>query len=513
MDTVVAETTAGRLRGSVVDGVSVFRGVRYGESTAGGNRFMPPRPPVPWAGVRDAFEWGASAPQLPVPHNTDPFYAWYSAIRPASEDCLFLNVFAPAIDTGRRPVMVWVHGGGWRDFAGTAPGFDGTALARAEEVVVVTVNHRLSVFGFLPLDDPDPRFADAGNAGLLDLVAALAWVRDNIAAFGGDPTNVTLFGESGGASKAAAILALPAAQRLFHKVIVQSSAGGMRLATPADRATLASGLARAFGVERLDAATLQSIPMDLLLAAAKAVPGAFRAGIDGRHFHHHPYVDTAPLTARGVPMLAGCTATEATYYLRGDPANFTLDRAAVRRRLARFLEIDEPHVDRILAGYADTYPGVSAARLLVHVATDFMFRRNTGAIASIQAAAGAAPVFTYLFDWATPIEGGHLGSPHTCEVPFVFGTTEAAAAMVGQGEDLRPMTARMMSTWAAFARTGDPNNPTVPDWRPTTADAPRTMVLGLESQFSAEPGGAALAALSDLPHFGYDHVIDRILRD
>src|SRR6516165_6182733 len=207
----VVETANGKVRGFTDNGVRVFRGVRYADTTAGDNRFLPPQPPKKWADIQDALIWGASAPQLPVPENTDAFYSWYSAIQPISEDCLFLNVFTPGTDDTGRPVMVWIHGGGWREFSGTAPGFDGTNLARAQDVVVVTVNHRLNLFGYLQLEGSDERFLDAGNAGLLDLVMALSWVRHNIVAFGGDPDNVTIFGESGGASKIAAILAMRAA--------------------------------------------------------------------------------------------------------------------------------------------------------------------------------------------------------------------------------------------------------------------------------------------------------------
>ena len=195
------------------------------------------------------MSWGASAPQSPAPENEDPFFSWYSAIQPISEDCLFLNVFTPGLGAGARPVMVWIHGGGWREFSGTAPGFDGSALARAQDVVVVTVNHRLGVFGYLQIEG-DERFAGAGNAGLLDLVEAVRWVRDNAEAFGGDPGNVTVFGESGGASKIAALLAMRAASGLFHKAIVQSSAGGLRLASPEEAGRQASRLARALGWER-----------------------------------------------------------------------------------------------------------------------------------------------------------------------------------------------------------------------------------------------------------------------
>ena len=182
----VVETANGKIRGAVDRGVHVFRGLRYANTTGGANRFLAPQPVPKWAGVRDALTWGESAPQLPVPEHTDPFYAWYAGIQQVGEDCLSLNLFTPGIGDARRPVMFWIHGGGWREFSATAPGFNGVNLARLQDVVVVSVNHRLSAFGFLRLQGSDDRFADAGNAGLLDLVMALRWVRDNITAFGGD---------------------------------------------------------------------------------------------------------------------------------------------------------------------------------------------------------------------------------------------------------------------------------------------------------------------------------------
>jgi para-nitrobenzyl esterase len=297
-----------------LDNGVVFKGVRYADATGRDNRFMPPRAPEKWAGVRDAVAWGASAPQLPVSESLDPFYARYSAIQPTSEDCLFLNVFTPGVGEGARPVMVWIHGGGWREFAGTAPGFDGTNLARAQDVVVVTVNLRLSAFGYLELQGSDERFADSGNAGLLDLVMALAWVRENASAFGGDPGNVTIFGESGGASKIAAILAMPAAKGLFHKAILQSSAGGMRLASREDAAShaMALALAKVLGWDWLDGNKLQKLSMETILAALRTATGPFRGMIDGRNFNADPYHLTAPMISADVPVMAGCTNTEST---------------------------------------------------------------------------------------------------------------------------------------------------------------------------------------------------------
>ena len=341
----VVETSNGKLRGALDNSVYVFKGVRYGETTAGANRFLPPQPVKKWAGIRDALNWSGSAPQYAVPEHTDPFYSWYAAIEPLSEDCLSLNIFTPALDRGKRPVMFWIHGGGWREFSGTAPGFHGINLARAQDVVVITINHRLSSFGFLQLEGSDARFADSGNAGLLDIVAALTWVRENAAAFGGDPDNVTIFGESGGASKIAAMLSMRAASGLFHKAVLQSSGGGMRLANSEEAAAPAAGLARALGLARLDGAELQKLPMEHLLAAMKKAGGSYRGMIDGRSFDGDPFYPEAPALSANIPIMLGYTNTETTYHFRFRPG-LRISRISGREAAAGTLSRDRKRARR-----------------------------------------------------------------------------------------------------------------------------------------------------------------------
>lgn len=512
MSPIIA-TTSGKVRGSATRGIHVFRGLRYGDTTGGANRFRPPQAVPAWTGVLDATANGPAAPQLARPENTDPFFSWYSAIEPLGEDCLRLNVFTPAPDGRRRPVLFWIHGGGWREYSGAAPGFDGTELARAEDVVVVSINHRLGVFGFLKLAGDDPAFADAGNAGILDILAALRWVGDNIAGFGGDPGNITLFGESGGGSKIAALLSAPAAKGLFHKAVIESSGGGMRLAPPDEADKVARALADALGLDRLDPARMQGLPMQTILEATRKVTGNFRGSIDGRTFHRHPFADSAPETAAEVPLMIGCTRTEATYYMRGGDRNFTLELPDVERRLTRFFEC-EPAVTRtILEAYRATYPDESPSNILFLAASDFIFKRTNYGIAALQAATATAPVWAYHFEWASPIEGGRMGSCHTMETPFIFGTTEAAKGCVGDGPDLPQMTRMMMATWAAFARTGDPNNATLPRWPRYDGKDRWTMVLDVAPKAVQDPGGAARDALGVLPAFGYGHAIPTIMQD
>jgi len=498
----VAETTHGKVRGVTDDRVHVFKGVRYGDTTEGANRFMPPQPPRKWAGVADAKAWGASAPQ--VVGKPDPFNAWYTATQPVSEDCLFLNVFTPGLrDNGRRPVMVWLHGGAWTNCAGTAPGFDGTNLARDGDVVVVTVNHRLNVFGYVQLDDQDDRFADAGNTGVQDMIAALHWVRDNAAQFGGDPGNVTIFGQSGGAAKVVALMGTSKAHGLFHKAIVQSCSGGRQIDGQQEAAAQAHDLAAALGLSRLTGDALRKVSMNDLIKATKGIADPFRPVIDGRTFKSDPFYPDAPGISSHIPLLIGNANTEMTYYLQVDPGNFSLAMADVKRRMGHFLKLDDASVDHLIDVYRTSYPAYTPSELLTTMSTDYVFKRNTLKVASLQARHAAAPVYAYVFARETPIRGGVIHAPHTEEVPFIFGTTEAAAAMLGAGSDIAPVTRMMTATWTAFARHGNPNNRALPQWAHYKDPDRQTMVLQRESRLEKDPGGQARAALDTLPYYEY----------
>jgi len=501
----VVETQAGKLRGTNVAGVDVFKGVRYADTTAGANRFMRPQPVPPWTGVKDANAFGASAPQ--TTEALSALTGWYGQLQPQSEDCLFLNVFAPASNraTAKRPVMVWLHGGSWSNCAGTAPGFDGTQLARGGDVVVVTVNHRLNVFGYLYLGDRDARFADAGNAGLFDVVASLRWVRDNIAAFGGDPGNVTLFGQSGGAAKVAAMMDFPAAQGLFHKAVIESCSGGIHLASRDEAARQAHELGARLAIDELDPARLQTVPVNQLIAAMKPMRDPFRPVVDGRGFTRHPFDPGAPAQAANMPLLIGNAANEMTLYMAADPRNFSLDLAEVTRRTGLLLKQDPASAARIVDAYRATLPGAGPSDVLAALSTDYVFRRNTTRIAALQSA--QAPVYDYVFDWKTPVLDGHLHSPHTVEVPFVFGTMDAAQGLVGDSAQLAGLSRDVMGAWAAFARTGNPNSGALPTWTRYDTTHRATMMLDLQSHVESDPGGVARRALDGLPP--YEYSVDR----
>jgi para-nitrobenzyl esterase len=500
-DDPVVETACGKVRGTREPGALMFRGIRYGESTASG-RFLPPVPAKPWPGILDAVVAGNSAPQ--IPGAAYPIAAWYTKIEPISEDCLFLNVFTPSgTQATKKPVMVWLHGGAWMNCAGSAPGFDGTNLARDGDVVVVTINHRINIFGHIKLASRDERFADSGNTGVLDMVLALKWVRDNIAAFGGDPGNVTIFGQSGGAAKVATLMAFPPARGLFHKAIMQSFSGGAHMRTQEEAARMAHAVAVAAGLDRADAEALQVLPMDKLIATMKVMTDAVYPIIDDRNFLHHPYDHVMAEGAADVPLLIGNAATEATWFMGGDMKNFELQDADARNRIGRYLAIDPAETSRVMEAYQSTLKDPTPADLLIAIISDFQFRKNTMNFAGMRAEHGGAPVYYYVFDWRTPVYGGLLRTPHTLEVPFVFGSTQAAEASVGHGPEVPKLTQTLQSIWTGFARNGSPRTTAGTEW-PTYQDQTRpAMMINIECTVEQDPGGLARRAIAKLPAYEY----------
>ncbi|MCC7043896.1 MAG: carboxylesterase/lipase family protein [Acidobacteria bacterium] len=495
----VVETTHGRVRGLARDGVHVFKGIPYAASTAGRNRFLPPQQVQPWPGIRDATVYGDAAPQSPAPGG--PTTAWYYAHDARGEDCLSLNIFAPAARAATpRPVMVWLHGGAWAFGCGSAPGFEGVNLARLGDVVLVTINHRLGVLGYLSLDDRDERFADSGNAGMLDVVASLRWVRDNIAVFGGNPANVTIFGQSGGGAKISSLMAMPSASGLFHKAIAQSCSGSLHGLRPVDASRMSGELAQRLELPTATGEALQSLPLDRLLAAAR---GGFRPVVDGRALPRHPFDPDAPAISAAIPYMVGNTETETTSGAAGDRNNFVLAADEVRLRVARTLRTEDAETRRILDGYQTAYPTYTPSELMMTISTDYQYIRNTVRQARLQAAAGTAPVHAYVFSWRTPVMEGLLKSPHMGELPFIFGTTEAAIGRVGQSPDHAPLTQMMIATWSSFARTGSPGNPLLPEWPRYDGHTRLTMKLDVTSTIERDPGGRARDLLDALPFHEY----------
>ncbi|MBX3619655.1 MAG: carboxylesterase/lipase family protein [Rhizobacter sp.] len=504
----IVDTTLGRVRGRYHDsGGLVFRGVPYAAGTGGAHRFLPPQPAVPWGGIREAGHFGASCPQVVSPRTR--IFQWLASDAPLGEDCLVLNVYTPATDAAKRPVMVWLHGGAFAIGSGSSHVYDGGPLGAHEDVVVVTVNHRLNLFGYLcPLEGSEPRFADAGNAGMLDLVAALQWVRDNIERFGGDPGCVTIFGQSGGGAKVAILMAMKEAQGLFHRAIVQSSSSGFRVQERAECEDATRRLFRELDLREGDFAALQAQPAERLLAAMPAVVAAmggqdaFRPVIDGRTLRRHPFDPSAPDLSAHVPLMVGHTRTEATFFLAADPTHFTLTDDEAQRRAQRFLRVDAATAESVVQVYRAQHPGATPSEWFAYLTSDYLYRLNNLFGAEQRARlAGSAPVYVYEFGWASPALGGKLISPHTAEIPFVFGQVEMASAFTGHGPELVPLMQQTMRAWASFARTGHPGHEGLPAWPPFTPEARWTMVFDQRCELVNDPRSAEREAMGRVPAF------------
>jgi para-nitrobenzyl esterase len=497
----VAQTTAGKVRGSLDEGVYVFKGVPYGASTAGTNRFMPPRPPLPWKGERATLDYGASTPQTDPNARRAP--AASSALigdlsdRPESEDCLVLNVWTRGLaDGGKRPVMFWIHGGGFQSGSGSSPGYDGTNLCKRGDVVVVTINHRLNVLGFAFLGElGGEEFAASGNVGMLDIVQALEWVRDNIVKFGGDPQRVMIFGESGGGRKVGTLLAMPSAKGLFQAAVIQS--GPTIRVVPREDATFAArAVLTELQIPEREVRKLQQVPLDKLmpayLAASRkhgfnhAITG-FAPVVDGKVLPQHPFHPSASAVMPEVPLIIGTNRTEMTLQLSGDAAAFQLDAAGMQARARQLLGTQ---ADDIIEVYRDAVPTATPSELYFLMASDYRYCAPIMKIAERRAALGAAPVHCYYFCWETPVQQGRLKSPHALEIAFVFDNTERSARFTGGGARPAALAGQMSEAWIAFARSGKPVASKLPTWTPYTAQQRATLVFSDESSLMEDPLGA-----------------------
>ncbi|HSW16679.1 MAG TPA: carboxylesterase family protein [Ramlibacter sp.] len=481
----IVETASGKVRGATAAGVYTFKGIPYAADTSGPNRFMAPRDVAAWSGVRDALRLGDRSPQGPDGWPKLPALSWLGGdSSPMSENCCALNVYTPNLDAGaNRPVMVYLHGGSYTTGSGGEQILDGCKLAKFGDVVVVTVNHRLNVFGYTYLGDLDEDFADAGNAGQLDLVAALRWVNRNIAAFGGDAANVTIFGQSGGGGKVMALMGMPAAQGLFHKAINMS--GPWHDVPAAKAARYASELFKQLGGAARDAASLQQAPTQALLHARGAAvrtcgfDGA-RPIIDGRHIPAGVMSPAGLALHASVPLLMGTTSSEATVYFSRDLRNFKLTHDQLKARIRGQYGVDDADAQALIAAYQQDEPQASAAQVLASFASDMRFRLPMLRAVLPKADAGTAPVYLYNFGWTMPVDGGIWGTPHMADIPFAFANVDRAASMTGGGPDALEVSRNLASAFVAFARTGHPGNERAPSWRPYSSAARATMRIDVD---------------------------------
>ena len=477
----IVEIASGKLRGLVSGGIKVFKGVPYGADTSGRNRFRPPQPVKPWAGVRDAIDYANICPQFPGDRRADYADLIQLDIQPGGmgEDCLNLNIWTPTLSaTAKKPVLVRFHGGGFYGGSSNSPGMDGEMLARFGDCVVVSVNHRLSAFGFLHLADSGApaEFAQSGMAGMLDLAAALEWVKTNIEVFGGDPGRVMIFGQSGGGAKVSALMAMPSAQGRFHRA-VQMSGAMIRVASRERAKATTETFLSALGVRGRDIRKLQAIPFyDLLSAQADIeasarargeAPSSFTPVLDGVAMPRHPFDPDAPGISAEVPLIISTTLDERTYRQRDFGQTWEGVTAMLRARVG-------DAAGEVLDLYRTEDPKASPYLIQARVISD-QGRGASVLMAERKAALGKAPAYVYLWKSPAPAWGGRYGATHAVDVgPSMH---EVRGALHGPNLNSLRLADELSSALVAFASTGDPNTPRLPRWSPYDATRRATMVF------------------------------------
>ena len=482
------ETTHGTVRGMANTGIRIFRGIPYGADTAGKNRFMPPRKPAAWTGARNCIGYGPISPQTASGFRSDysQLIQWDKHIGTGgmNEDCLSLNVWTPGVnDNEKRAVLVSFHGGGWATGSGNGPMYDGGQLALLGGVVVVTVNHRLASFGYTHLAavGAPEEFRSAGVCGVMDMVASLEWVRDNIARFGGDPSRVMIFGQSGGGSKTSTLLATPAAKGLFHRAVVQSGST-LRLISEADAEKAADQLLAKLGLTRSRVAEIQRVPWEQLLQAQVEAGGAFTPVMDGRYLPHHPFDPAAPPESRDVPVIISTTLEDAALRL----TNWDLTDSGLSSLLnERF----KGKAAEILDLYRPAAAGKTPYLIQAQVMTDSQARARAIVQAERKAAQGGAGAWMYIWEWPTPAFDGKLGAVHGHDVDASFNLYRNG--ICGTGDKVgRKMSLRLSSAFVAFAKTGNPDNEHIPHWPSYDATARSTMIFDTDTRVVSDPRAA-----------------------
>lgn len=501
---LIVRTTYGAVRGASRDGVVCFKGIPYAGSPAGQNRFKAPPPLKPWSGVRDALVYGPASIQT-----TDPNRPKNLPMFPMNEDCLFLNVWTPAFwDGEKRPVMFYSHGGGFATGNGGAETpqddtiHDGSALARNYEVVVVTTNHRLSLLGYLYLGDIlGEEYAASGCAGMLDIVAALRWVHDNIERFGGDPDRVMIFGESGGGMKTSCLTAMPSANGLFSRASVES--GSMLRGTSRAEATqTANALLAKLGLKPSEAGQLLTIPVSRLVSLENpAGAGTLRFGpvVDGHYLPANPYDPVAPAISAKVPMIVGTNENEAVFFFMNQPAIFTMTDPQLRERVQG---IFREKADHVLSIYRSAYPNASPTDVFLAIMTAHFFWANAIKMAERKASQKAAPVYMYMFRYQSNALANHnppypFRASHAMEIAFKFDHPQTKG-LIGTNPARFPTALNMSGAWASFARNGNPDFDGIPHWPAYSLDKRETMFIDAKCSVVGDPWREQRVLWSDL---------------
>ncbi|MEO6153650.1 MAG: carboxylesterase family protein [Croceibacterium sp.] len=472
----LAETTNGRVRGFRAGGVIHFRGIPYGGDTGGNNRFMPPTPVARWSGVRVATEWGHVSPQ-PPDANKNPYglmTGWSNFRGGMGEDCLNVNVWTPALDAKKRAVMVMLHGGGFTSGSGNLVALEGQYMARAGDVVVVNVNHRLGSLGYADLSAfGGPDLAKSGNVGMLDIVQALEWVRNNIENFGGDPKRVALSGQSGGGGKVSTLFAMPSAAGLFHRAVVQSGST-LRVAT----ADIAQGAVQQMldklGIAKGDLAKLRSLPFEQIIAA-QVRPGPV---VDGVVLPRQPFDPDAPAISADVPMVIGTCLEDWSFAMP--------DQREGADSLREYVEQQAPgHGAEVLQTYQRRYPDKRPYLIKAIVATDIAARRNASTQALRKAAQDGARAYVYRWDWPIPGGEGHWGAVHGSDLSLSM--SNPTTAMTLNTPQAQVMSRKIGQAIIAFTKSGNPNCGVVPNWPPYEAKRRSVMVFDTNTRVVQDP--------------------------
>jgi len=504
----VVETKYGKVRGTTIEGVAVFKSVPYAAPPAGALRFLPPTEAECWPGVLDATIIRGRAPQSGLRGATRPELETFSGAPDPSadtEDCLTLHIWTPGVaQAAKRPVMVWMHGGAFSYGSANSDRLRGSRLAKRGDVVVVTVNHRLNIFGHLDLSEiGGGDYARSGNAGVLDLIAALQWVQENIVRFGGDPANVTIFGESGGGGKVSTLLAMPLANGLFHRAIIQSGAA-IRLRAKERAMRLTDLVLKELGIENSQWHQLRDIPMARLLAAIKPAERAlgpsrhrlfdrypFGPVVDGDVLPRHPFDPDAPDIMCDIPLIIGDMKDETASFLAPDDLVWyrTLNETQMLDRLHAIAGADTNRVGEV---YRRLYPNASPAERLIAATTDCNFRIRSLVLARRRVAKATAPVWMYAFNWETPLHDGKMKAPHAMDVPFTFDTIDLTNA-TDNSDTARKLAETMSHVWTTFARNGAPDCPLIPHWPPYQIPERATFVFDATCHIENDPGAETRA--------------------
>ena len=513
----IVEIECGKIRGFSRNGILAFKGIPYAATTAGTGRYVAPAKPASWPGVRSCMALGFACPQaLHVPegrrvgwtHDEEAFMFEWDDGQPG-EDCLRVNVWTPSTaDTTKRPVLVWIHGGGYTSGSSNELRmYDGESLARRGNVVVVSLNHRLGPLGYMNLQDYGDKWSQAVNLGQLDQIAALEWVRDNIGRFGGDPSKVLVFGQSGGGGKISTLMGMPAAKGLFHRAVIQSGSS-LRQITPDRSASLAAATLQELGLSKETIGRLQEVPVEAIIQAGlraqrklQPVPAAPGTGaglnwgptVDGQSLPRHAWDPTAPEYSATVPLMVGSVLNEFGNSIQaGDSSLDSMKPEEMRKRLS---EQRGDKAAALLEVLQRKFPKASPYELLSR-STGMTARMNVVNQATRKAQQNGAPAYVYWFQWQTPVLDGRPRAYHCSELPFVFANTDRCAVMTGGGADARALADRMADAWVAFARNGNPNHAGLPQWPAFSAERCETMIFDTTSLVKHNPDREERAALA-----------------